>query len=144
TIQRVCLCLGGIIGLVSLYRAGRDSGPGEVDRSFSLLIVTSILLCPLGWVYYFWLPLVPVLAVVQRWKRSDAPSGRSARWGQVVFWIASAGLLWPVQLNALGQESAWATVVIGNLYFWTILGIWLGLLLRGRATSGPLAAPVVI
>lgn len=139
-IQLAFVGLGGAIGLASLAGAARDSKPGEVDRNFALLIVASILLCPLGWAYYFWLPLGPVIAVMHEWRRGSVPVERRQRWGRAVFWIAVAGLFWPVQFNTLGQQSALATVVFANLYFWTAFGIWLGLMMRGRPAAIPLAA----
>jgi hypothetical protein len=140
TIQLTFLALASLIALVTLVTTAGDSSSAEVDRSFALLLVTSILLCPLGWVYYFWLPLGPIVAVLTHWKRHGSPGDGRARWGRVVFWTAFAGIFWPIQCNELGQYSVWATVAVANLYFWTILGIWLGLVLQGRAATGSRAA----
>jgi hypothetical protein len=134
TIRTAFFVLGATIALISLYVTTRDSSPIEVDRSQALLLTTSIMLCPLGWAYYFWLPLGPVTALVLDWKRRSVGESARKSHGRPIFWIAFVGLFWPIQLNSLGQYSAVATVLIANLYFWSILGIWLGLLLDGWAS----------
>jgi hypothetical protein len=139
-IQFAFFGLGGVIALISLASAGLDRGPGEVDRSFALLLVASIVLCPLGWNYYFWLPLGPVLGVVLEWKRRAARHGQTIHVGRIKFWIVCAGMFWPVQLNQLGQQSVWATALIANLYFWTALVVWLILLARSWSTGSPRTA----
>jgi hypothetical protein len=125
--------LSAVIALVTLFFAARDSSALEVDRSFALLLTASVMLCPLGWAYYFWLPLGPTLALVLAWKRSGAPVGQRAIWSRRLFWIGFAGLFCPIQLLEIGQPFPVATVLFANLYFWTILGIWLGLLLDSWA-----------
>ncbi len=49
-------------------------------------------------------------------------------------------MFWPVQLVAVLQPFWLSTLVIGNLYFWTVLGVWLGLLLDRPAAPARLAA----
>jgi hypothetical protein len=136
-IQRVFVMVGGVMALASLLVVWRDRGPGEVDRSFALLLVASILLSPLGWAYYFWLPLGPILAVVLAWRREGLDGAVGGRVGRCIFWIGLAGLFWPLQLFKLGQCSPWATVLVANVYFWTLLGLWLGLLLRYGTARDP-------
>src|SRR5262249_25784814 len=104
-VQLAFVGLAAVIGLATLIRAAGDRGPGVEDRSFALLLVTAILICPLGWSYYFWLPLGPVLAVMQQWHRSNPPLSCQARWGRFIFWVGFGGLFWPIQLNTIGQYS---------------------------------------
>ena len=51
---------GGVIGLAHRPFENR------IDRAFGLLLVSALLLSPLGWTYYFWLPLRPDC---QRWQQ---------------------------------------------------------------------------
>jgi hypothetical protein len=134
------IVLGAVLALVTLLFAWRDCSPLELDRSFALLLTASVMLCPLGWAYYFWLPLGPTLVLITAWMRKGAPVGWREIWSRRLFWVAVAGLFCPIQILRLGQPFPLATVLIGNLYFWTILGIWLGLLLDSWAARTPRSA----
>jgi Glycosyltransferase family 87 len=123
--------LGLVIAGVTLAAVRKDDSPAGVDRALGLLLVASILLCPLGWTYYFWLPLGPVMAVVLSWYRQSAaepvPCGR--RWPRRLWWAALPGLCLPVHYTEMFQPSELATVVVANLSFWSTLAIWAALLL---------------
>src|SRR5262249_47731424 len=93
--------------------------------------VASVLLCPLGWTYYYWLPLGPMLALMVAWRQER--SAGTAGWGRLLFCVALPGLFWPVQLTSLFQPYPLATLLIGNLNFWTVFAIWLGLALDAWA-----------
>jgi hypothetical protein len=90
SIRALTLALSALIGALTLGMAARDHSPQEVDRSFALLLVVAVLLCPLGWTYYYWLPLGPVLAL-RVWKR-DGAEGRTGLWGHRLFWLVFPGL----------------------------------------------------
>ncbi|HZT82978.1 MAG TPA: glycosyltransferase family 87 protein, partial [Gemmataceae bacterium] len=101
-LRLVFLGLGAVIGLLTVWSAARDDGPGGLDRAFALLVVASVLLCPLGWTYYFWLPLGPMAAVLLEWRRQrQAPA--PAPWHRRLVWLALLGVFWPVQLVAVLQ-----------------------------------------
>src|SRR5439155_2202065 len=62
----------GVLGLGTLAALRLDDAPASVDRSFALLLVASLLISPLGWVYYTWFPLGPAVATTSTWwKRRD-------------------------------------------------------------------------
>jgi hypothetical protein len=134
-LRMLTIGLSGMAALLTVIFAWRDRSPLEVDRSFALLLTASVMLCPLGWAYYFWLPLGPTLALVTAWRRQGTPMGWRAIWSRRLFWIAFAGLFIPIQFLHVGQPLPLATVLIANLYFWATLGIWLGLLLDSWAVS---------
>jgi hypothetical protein len=125
-VKAIWLVIGGVLGLLMLVGVYRDRSPERIDRAFAVLLVGSILFCPLGWVYYFWLPLGPLAAMWQRWKL------RPGRRHWLLLALALPGLLWSIDWTALGQPSAWATVTIGNAFVWTVLLLWLVLLLDSR------------
>jgi hypothetical protein len=129
-LDTIFLLAAATVGAVTFVGLPREAPPASVDRAFALLLVTTLLLCPLGWVYYFWLPLGPVMAVVKGWRESPGPTDRRQRFARRIFWIACIGLFWPVQLCLLFQPSGWATFFLGNVFFWTIFAMWLGLLLH--------------
>ena len=73
-IAPVWLLLSGAIGVVTLAVAAADSGERAVDRAFALLLLAALLVSPLGWTYYWWLALGPMVAVVaSRWGRDAHP-----------------------------------------------------------------------
>jgi hypothetical protein len=126
------LCFGVPIGLATLAVSCIEKTPADIDRSISILLVAALLLSPLGWAYYFCLPLGPMAAVVQNWWRSDANSSRGSR---VLLFTAAGGLVCPLSLCRLFQPSALATVVLGNLYSYCVLAVWAALLLDGLHSS---------
>ena len=48
----------------------------------------------------------------------------------------AVGLMWPLIGTLLGQPEKVGTAVFGGVYFWSVLTMWLGLLLKrlGRAS----------
>jgi hypothetical protein len=130
-VMAVSLTISAVIAMLTWFVTTRDSRPGDVDRSFALLLVASVMLCPLGWAYYFWLAVGPVPAVMLSWRRTADCPARVCH-GRRIFWLGFVGLFWPVQFNLLFQPASWATVLIANVYFWTVLAIWTGLLLHVR------------
>jgi hypothetical protein len=106
--------------LAVTFRAVRPLRVGAgVDRDFLLLIAAGLLVSPLGWSYYFWLLVAPLVAMASRyrWWRLDSPSAALAC-------VALAGCLWPPEMLDLGQPAGWATISIGSIYFWALAAIW--------------------
>jgi hypothetical protein len=107
--------LGGItLTVLSILRR-----PADGDRAFALLLLAALLFSPLGWVYYTWFLLPPLLAIAKR--------GLTPRQPALVVLAVVAGL-WPVPLARVGQPSALATLTVGSVYFWGLLAIWIALL----------------
>jgi hypothetical protein len=123
------LGLGVPIGLATLAMSYVEKTSADVDRSFGILLVASLLLSPLGWSYYLCLPLGPTAAVAVSWLRS---AGASSRWSRGLFLAAACGLVLPFPVLRLFQPSALATVLLGNLYSYCLLAIWTALFLDGR------------
>ena len=110
----VAAALGLAVTLVAVVRRRC-----EVDRAFLLLLVASLLFSPLGWVYYAWFLIPPLVAIC----------------GQGLFhrqraWLIPALVagLWPVPLTVIGQPSALATITLGSIYFWGFLSLWTAVL----------------
>jgi hypothetical protein len=111
----VTISVGGV--LLTLVAAARQSA--NVDRAFALLTAASLLFSPLGWVYYAWFLVPPMLGMVR------GGFVKRHRVATVVVLVAS---LCPVSFAHIGQPSAWATLTIGSLYFWTLVVVWAVLL----------------
>jgi len=135
-VRAVWLVLVILAGLATLLRSCTDSSEQNCDRAFAILLVSALLLSPLGWTYYFWLPAVPIAPLVRGWwiQRStsvgkDSPPPCSLSWN--LFLAAAPGLFTPITLALAGQPSALATVVIGGISFWSLLLVWLALIVDG-------------
>ena len=112
TLRLLWLGIGGTLGLATLAATSGDDSSEAVDLDFALLLTASVLLCPLGWMYYLWLVLPPLLAVGHlqspagpptRDSRQPKADGRQPvrwRWLLVVMLIA---FVWPMVLTRLGQ-----------------------------------------
>ena len=147
-IAPVWLLLSGAIGVVTLAVAAADSDERAVDRAFALLLLAALLVSPLGWTYYWWLALGPMVAVVaSRWGRDarDAhversPASNTRRWRRALLLVAVPGLFWPLPATIAFQPSAWATVFLGSAYFWATLALWAALIADWRVAGGRLSA----
>ena len=111
--------IGMLVGLSAL-RSNADA-----DRMFLVGLLSSLLLSPLGWVYYLPLAFAPFLALVWRgWLLNTA-------WPQRV--VLSFGLLgYYVPLDWVkhwGGQSWVAAATAGSLYFWSTALVLAALLL---------------
>ena len=100
-----------------LMRDGADSS-GNVDRAFAALLILALLVSPLGWIYYLWLPVGPLLALFWFTSRPYHATTRA-------FLVAAApGLVWPLYPFLWFRDSPWAAVSIAGIYFWTAIVLW--------------------
>jgi dolichol-phosphate mannosyltransferase len=131
TLTWLWLCLGVPLGLLTQGVVLLDLSPRGIDRAFALLLVGALLLSPLGWAYYYWLPLGPVLVLAASWwptnvSLSDPPAPTSP-WARGLLLAALPGLIYPVLHTNFGQPHSFMTLVIGNTYFWGALLVWTAL-----------------
>jgi hypothetical protein len=122
--------IGALTTLITtIWIAARDRTPLGVDRGFALLLVGALLVSPLGWVYYLWLPVGPILALAVAWRLSD----RRPRAIAIVSMAAAVCLVCPLILVTAWQPSGWRTLTLGSAYFWGTLLLWTALLLDHAA-----------
>jgi alpha-1,2-mannosyltransferase len=133
------LLLSGTIGVVSLAVAATDSDDQAVDRSFGLLLLAALLISPLGWTYYWWLALGPMVQVVASWWQGNAHPGG---WRRALFLVAVPGLIWPLPATVMFQPSPWATALTGSAYFWATLALWAALISDWRVAGGRVATVI--
>jgi glycosyl transferase family 87 len=133
-VRPLWLCGAAIAGVATLAAAWRDDSPEAVDRGFVLVLVGAQLVSPLGWIYYFWLPVGPAAALVVNWLRErrerTALRGEqpAVRWRNVLLWTSLPCLMWPLGLVTAQQPSALATATLGSVYFWGTVLLWAGVL----------------
>jgi Glycosyltransferase family 87 len=127
------LALGIPAGFVALLRTVTDPLSEGTDRAFGILLVSAVLLSPLGWVYYFWLPVGPIAATARGWwierskmvRRGSAPIGLPSGY---LFLASMVGMAAPAFLSVAFQPSAMATLVYGSIHFWALALMWLALI----------------
>jgi alpha-1,2-mannosyltransferase len=122
------LWLTGALAILSstLWVSVRDRSDSSVDRGYALLLLGSLLVSPLGWVYYLWLPLGPVAALAAAWA-SRRVTDRLLGWRNLILGLAVPGLVCPLILTTALQPSPWATVSMGSAYFWGTTFLWCAL-----------------
>lgn len=117
--------------MTTVWLAARDRSPLGVDRGFALLLVGALLVSPLGWVYYLWLPLGPSLALAVAWRVSGRRIPRAIA---VLSGVVAVCLTCPLIAVTAWQPSAVLTLTLGSAYFWGTLLLW-SVLLFDRALA---------
>lgn len=134
-VRPLWLCAAFAAGVLTLLAARWGETPEAVDRGFVLVLVGAQLVSPLGWIYYFWLPIGPAVSLLANWIRrrperasSSGTNLTTTRCRDLVLWASLPGLIWPLSLVTWHQPSPWATVTVGSAYFWATLLVWTGVL----------------
>jgi hypothetical protein len=132
-----------IVAALTLVAADSHRSPEEVDRSFALLLLGSLLVFPLGWVYYVWLLLPPIWSLSIQWlrerrslivRREVSVRGTLIRARNVLLLMAIPGLTCPLAFVAGAfQPSPLATATVGSAYFWSVFFLWTALVIDCRA-----------
>jgi hypothetical protein len=131
-LRAIWLGVGIPMGLLTYAATFRDSSRRGLDRAFALMLVASLLLSPLGWTYYFWLPVGPLtLLLSDARQRFDTVCSSSTR---RLLKTSLIGLMYPLWFIGFFQPSPMGTIFISSLYFWGLLLVWLALLIDGLRT----------
>jgi alpha-1,2-mannosyltransferase len=131
-LRAIWLGVGIPMGVLTYAATFRDSSRRGLDRAFAMMLVASLLLSPLGWTYYFWLPLGPlVLLFAEARGRSES---WCSPWTRRLLKTSLVGLMYPLWCISFFQPSPVGTLLISSLYFWGLLLVWLALLLDGLRT----------
>ena len=126
----------GAATVIALVSAARWRKWHDADRTFLITSAAMLLLSPLGWVYYFWFLLPPLLALLIR---GDGLSGRARR----LVWIGLAATFVPNPVPWLSFMTGAMTSTLGSIYAWGLLLLWLGAIRSPTPTpeTAPLASP---
>jgi hypothetical protein len=129
------------IASVTFLGVARDRGRAQVDRAFAILVVAALLISPLGWIYYLWFALGPVVALGLEWQEERSPGQprsreRAACWRGGLLAAAAPALVWPHFGTFFFQPHPWATVLFGSAYFWGAAALW-GALVTDCLTAPP-------
>jgi hypothetical protein len=108
------------VGTVTIVRTARlRKDAAGVDAAWASLLLASILLSPLGWVYYMWIALWPVAAVI----------GHERPWARRTFHDlllvpGLGGWLWFRKMAGWGQPGLIASATFASMYFWALAALW--------------------
>ena len=94
----------------------------STDHLFAVTILASLLMSPLGWVYYLWLALPPCLAL---WRHRTS----------VFTWAGLAYQCIPLFSLGMGQPYRIATLLVACAYAWSTTLLWLDVSSVRRTTS---------
>lgn len=94
---------------VTLWTTKRLASGDDDVRALASLSMASILVSPLGWIYYLWLPL-PFLV---------AHAVRTHTWPRSLLLLCA-----PAPLVHLGPPDWWVIATLGSAYTWGLLGTW--------------------
>ena len=121
-----------IIAAVTFFVSWQDTSSRAVDRAFAILILAALLISPPGWIYYLWLALGPMTAIVALGSSEQRAITHVPSW-----LLRSAGILLfvPLALTTLFQPSVVATATLASVYFWALLLLWLALILDWWTSS---------
>ena len=127
------LACSGIIGLLTLTAAMTDAWHGNIDRPFALMLVGMLLISPVGWTYYLFLPIGPLLALLPNWWRNSQSDHSSSyhvtKIRNALLFFAIPGFLLPPHAVYFFQPSILATITLGSAYFFSTFVVWTCLML---------------
>ena len=135
-----------MIGIITLLATYFDDSEQAVDRAFAILPLSAILISPIGWILYLFFAIGPLVALASNWWKKPLgsfPPPRSSRkqWRNRLLLIAIPGFIIPTPFLTLFQPHPLATTLLGSIYFWSTLTVWVALLLdnleRGVASPEP-------
>ena len=130
----VSLGAAAAIGLGALAVFARDRSPRAIDRAFAGLLLTALVVSPLGWIYYLFLAAGPLFAL---WRTFEA---RPSRARDALLVVAVPGLIWPVAMTGLWRMTPWGAPTFGSIYAWTMLALLGAVVADARAEARPRAA----
>jgi len=129
-----------LIGLASLSTALLDRSSEATDRAFCILLLASLLMCPLGWMYYLLLALPPAIGLL-RCRNSEhwgTSSNKKLAKAICVGALSIAGVLVfiPTSFVIWGQPSGTMTISLGSAHFWTVFLLWITVFIDGQMSLG--------
>jgi hypothetical protein len=139
TIRAIWIAASAAIGGASLLIASRKNEPTAVDRGFAIVMIAALLISPLGWTYYFWLPVGPAFALAYSRLReanaSSKPPQAAFLASKYLVLAAIPGLALPVYATTIAESSYTFSLLINNLYFISLLCLFFACLIDGLARA---------
>lgn len=133
SIRLIWLTASAAIGAASLFVAARIIEPSDVDRGFAIVMIAALLISPLGWTYYFWLPVGPTFALAYARGRESNASSKPPRAAfhasKTLVLAALPGLALPLYATTIAESSYTFALIINNMYFISLLSLFFSCLI---------------
>jgi hypothetical protein len=126
-IKPIWIAFAVIIGAITMMISGKSSSSGSIDRSFAVLFAGAQIISPLGWIYYHFLLMGPLSALLISWFSKRARNLHPAyilRIKMILVLVAAIGFAVPLPLTLIFQPNPWATIFPGSCYFFATVAIW--------------------
>lgn len=119
---------------ISMRQIARRRPHVPVDHFFAIGILGAQLISPLGWVYYLWFAVGPLLAI---WIGAEHTPGLKIRTAVLAaFCLAIPGLLWQLPMFSAVVHEWWQPLTFRSIYTWTTLWLWVAVVVDAvRVTS---------
>src|SRR5262245_11748356 len=108
------MAAAGIIALTTFVVVVADHTEEGVDRSFAVLMVAALLISPLGWVYYLWFLLGPLVVLAVTSSRRHAPDVRPGQAQSVLMVMSGTAFVIPEYVLRSLQPNPALTVTLGS------------------------------
>jgi hypothetical protein len=114
-------CLAVAVGAMTLRRVAHPRPePERSDGDWAALLLAALLMSPLGWNYYLWIAVWPVVALLAHHAPWRQPTTRD-----LLLLPGLGGWLWWGKMTDWGQPHVLATLTAASLYFWALLALWI-------------------
>ena len=128
-VRTVTIGLALVLVVLTFRRIGSDTGSGSTDRGYLRVLLVTILISPLGWVYYLWIVAGPAVAV---WLSLRARRSTLSHWLVI---LAVPGLFAPIGVTLKWANQPWSAVTIGSIYTWSTLLLWAAAMAAFRSAA---------
>ena len=102
--------MGAALGLLATIWLAHKR---DADAGWALLMAGALLWAPLGWVYYEWILVPPLAALIVQ---------RRLPWAA---WLLVIPFVWPITAYSVRITGTFLDAQISSIYFWGLLGLWL-------------------
>ena len=130
------IACAGAVAVATFAVVLTDRTEESVDRSFALLLLAALLVSPLGWVYYIWFPLGPLVALAVSWAKRVRQGIPPRRLELALMILAGVAFFIPESSTRVFQPNVFLTITLGSAYLWGTAALWTILLLEFRRIDG--------
>jgi hypothetical protein len=109
-----------VVGVIVLWWFYQTRHSSDADEDLLIILLATLVVSPLGWVYYLWFLFGPAFVIAQRYELPMSVK------------VSLAALCCPLHLTLFGQPNPLFTVSVGSMYAWATLFIFGGILMTVR------------
>jgi hypothetical protein len=114
--------------LITILIIFKNRALESIDLDFSIILLCSLLISPLGWQYYLWLAIGPLLALIIRLFSDGyfiSIKNKQKFFLKFSLILSIPGLFYPIPAILLFEPHRYITLTIGSIYLWTDFFLWI-------------------